>query len=277
MRIFLLELKRALKERNFYILIIFLLFLSIAVTLPNYISIQLQHAYGNASFGVSNLNIMDIWNCFLSSNLMTIFIAVFPVLIYSHSLVDDISSKYINNIILKISFKDYFKSKLLVCLLLGGLAYLIVSIGSFLLIKVIYTSGTLDGNSEFIFFGASFQLDFLEYLILVSLILFFIGMVYAAVGFLVSLYTNNKVLIYTIAAFSLRIYEDVLYGISQFIGLVTGTDGQLLYSNFSVMLGLGSYHNQKLIVLNMILFIIVLLFIEKRYNQLEARILEGRD
>lgn len=278
MHYFKIELKRALKEKRLFYLIIFLVIMSALLSIPNYMPSQIDYWYDtkNIKLGV---NPVEVWEGFLSSKLMTTFVVLFPILVYSHSIVDDLQYKYINNILFKVSFKVYYKTKLLVCMILGGSIYFITSILSFGMFFIIYKGKeSILSSEQYVFSLFGNKVIFtspLIYLIFVSFILFILGAIYAAIGFFVGLYTNNKMLIYSISVLSLCIYEGVAYLTSQLAGIFIGNRASSLYGTFSIFLDLGMYHSEKVIINNLILFIIIVYAMSSKIKKVESNLLNS--
>lgn len=276
MHFFIVELTRALKEKRFYIITFFLIGMSLIVTFPTYLPKQIDYWY-SAGNEIKSFTSIDVWKMFLNCRLMTAFIVLFPILIYSHSIIDDLNYKYINNIILKVNFKVYFRAKLLVCMFLGGLTYCVTSLASFGLYNIIYSGQTLDINSvqyTFLLFG--YEINFgspVSYVIFISIILFVLGAIYSSIGFLIGLYTENKMLVYSISALSLHIYEGTIYAISRLCKLIIGERASSLYMSFSVFAELGVYATHTVIFNNLVLFIIILYVMSIKLKKIENSLL----
>lgn len=276
MRLFFLELRRALKEKNFWIVIIFLIAMSILVTLPNFLPEKLAVLHDSTKQTKLSYNAVDILKFYLSSRIMTSFIVLFPVIIYAHSFVDDMNTKYINHIVLRIGFKNYFINKFLTCAFLGGLSLTITSICAYSLYNIIYTNSA-NNNFHFVFNLVNYKINFYnptEYLIFINIILFFFGAIYASVGFLISLYTDNKMIIYGLSTLSLRLYEDIIYLLSHFLGFITGKNYTVYYFTYSIFSNLGEYSDWKLIFVHIALFVIIVQAIKTRYIKISLEYIQ---
>ncbi|GKX68911.1 hypothetical protein [Inconstantimicrobium mannanitabidum] len=275
MNYFKVELKRALKEKRILYLIIFLVIMSVLSPMPSFMQKQIAywHDTKNIQLGI---NPVDVWMDFIGrSRLMTTFIVLFPILVYSHSIVDDLQYKYINNILLKVSFKVYYKTKLLVCMILGGSIYFITSILCFGLSCIIY------GGKESILYGGHYTFSLfgneivfgnsIIYLIFISFILFILGSIYAAIGFFIGLYTDNKMLVYSISVLSLSMYDEIVYLISQLMG----SRANSFCNTFSIFSGSGGYNSEKVIIINLILFIIILSVMSSKIKKIERNLLNS--
>lgn len=265
MRYIRIEMKRSLMERRFQIIVLFLVIISIFMSFPIFLPEKINYINSNISDIKLTFNDIDVWKRSLGTRMMTAFLPLFPALIYGHSLVDDIETGYADHIMKKIGYKKYYISKLVSSMILGGGCLFLTSILSYFLLRIIYFTGVdmdkLDSvlNLKYEFQGFSnmvFSNKFL-YVLFISSILFILGAIYAAVGYLISLYTKNKMLIYTVPVLSLRIYEDFVYLISLIISKVTGNDESSFYSAYSIFSGLGDYSSGRFLF-NSLLFSLVI-------------------
>lgn len=135
--------------------------------------------------------------------------------------------------------------------------------------------GTMNSFS-FLGINIAFSNPFI-YVLFVSALLFMLGMIYSSIGFFVSLYTNNKILVYSIAVLSLRLYEALIYLLSQVASLLLGCDSSNLYLIFSIFNGLGVYNTFSSISNNLIIFIIVLYLIMQKMKKIENNLINQED
>lgn len=273
MKYFKIEFLRAIREKKFIYIIIFMVLMSIIITAPNFLPNQISYWYSDCDVKLA-INPILVWKGFLNSRLMTTFIVLFPILIYTHSYIDDIQYRYINNIAIKINFITYYKNKLQVCMLLGGSLFFIQSIVSYFIMTIIYSSNATY-NSEYIFSFLGFNIIFTNpilYVFFISTLLFLLGMVYSTIGFFVSLFTNNKILVYSISVLSLKLYESIIYFISRILRVFLGDSSSDLYLSFSIFSDLGTYTSANVITNNIILFFIIIYCISYKIKKIEADI-----
>lgn len=277
MNVFLSEFKRMFIEKKLIYILIFLMFTFFIIAILNFIPVKM---YGN-----NYTNGLNVWGFFLKSRIMTTFIVLFPVLIYCGSFGDDVETNFISNIIIRTGFKKYFTNKYLVTVLSGGILYFATSIVTFYLSWMIFGINPLDKSlknalkiklfDNYLFDLNSTNHNFIIYSIIISCILFILGIIYSSVGFLISLYTNNKMLIFGVSILSLRLYEQTVYTYAPLLGPFLNINRDEFYFRFSIFDALGYYSVMNSIVNSLILFSIIIFLIILKYHKLKKIYNEG--
>lgn len=268
-----IEIKRILMEKRFHVTILLLVSTAIIMTFPNFLPEKIDYINSTSTQKILTFNDIIVWKSSLGTRMMTAFLPLFPVIIYGHSLVDDIESGYANQIIKNIGYKKYYTSKLISSIISGGLCLFLTSILLYCLLRIIYFTGidmenldkALNLKYEFKLIKTITFSSKLLYVLFISSILFILGTIYASMGFLVSLFTNNKMLIYTIPIFGLRIYEDIVYLISLILSKVFSENyGNNFYISYSIFFELGNYNDGKFIFNSILLGIVIFMIIKKK-------------
>lgn len=268
MNVFLSEFKRMLMEKKIIYIFIFLIFLFLIIVSLDFIPAKIYGEYCSA---------LSVWQGFLNSRIMTGFIALFPVFIYCGSFGDDVETNFINNIVLRSGFKKYFINKYLVTVLSGGLLYFVTSIVTFYTSWLMFGINLTDESlkdvikiklfNNYLFGGYITIPNLVMYSIIVSCVLFLLGIIYSSVGFLISLYVNNKVFIFGISVLSLRLYEDTVFTFSPILGPFLNIEHSKFYSIASIFNSLGGYSNINALASNLIIFSIIIFIIIIKYYQ----------
>lgn len=226
--IFILELKRAIINLRFVLAIIIGIYLCY-YGLTDYYQFTLHDFHDNV------INAYKGWFTALGFGSRSFFIyavAIICTLPFSYSYVEDKNSGYLRNILYRIDYKKYFRSKLLVNSIVGGLTLLISVVFIFIVCAIKYPvalhiiPGTSDVEGfypEGIFANNYVAHPFI-YIVYSFINVFIVGFVYSLFGMASSILTNKKI--------SALLIPSILYmGINMFTNFIEKNQ----YSSFTTV------------------------------------------
>jgi len=222
-----LELKRGLSERRFWfalgaVLCYLLLESVVAYLFPFTLFFQ-----DTIQLGIFGCNIPTRTGLFRTGLTATLFVSFFPffaVLAYGHSKIDDRKNRYDMQLVSRMGFFKYFISKAVSTGLLGALfcgavpaifavmIELLFERNIFFKDAVAYFAGGANPEENIhtiYFYGRELAVfrGYWQYALYVTLMLFLTGLVYAFLGYVVSLFIENRVLFYAFPVLFLQFWD----------------------------------------------------------------------
>lgn len=233
-----LELKRGLSEKRFWIslgIVCCFLILACVVqylyTLTFYYNGDIEGEYSvYMSYNTVTRSLL-----FISGLGSTLFISYFPffsVFAYGYSKIDDRKNKYDMQIVGRVGFFHYYLSKASAVSLLGGFYCGCIPFFFALLIEILYNRNPFLQSAVSYFKQREIEnppQDFTIYfyqkeigvirhywsqVFYVTVMLFITGLVFAFLGFLVSLFIENKILFYAFPVFFLQFWDRFIEWVS---------------------------------------------------------------
>jgi hypothetical protein len=225
---FILELKRAIINLRFVLAIIIGIYLC-------YYGLTDYYQFTSLDLPKNVINAYRGWFTALGFGSRSFFIyavAIICTLPFSYSYIEDKNSGYLRNILYRVDYKRYFRSKLLVNSIVGGLTLFIPIVFIFIVCAIKYPvaiyiiPGTSDveGFYPVGIFASNYAAHPFIYIVYSFINVFIVGFVYSLFGMASSILTNKKI--------SALLIPSILYmGINMFTNFIEKAQ----YSSFTTV------------------------------------------
>lgn len=245
-----IELRRGLQERVFWVMVVILfLFCVISMVLYEVWPVSLYYIGGKKGlsiWGHWGTNVDQACNMVLNNTLWRVYFPFLGAVAYAHVLPDERRNGYAWQIIMREGFGKYITVKLCAVSVLGGVmgavpivvtaisAFLLIHVNPFLQEAVQYYRQTQEEVSFFRYWMDSDvweEISLTEALLLGMVSWFLLGMLFGLVAGMIGLWTENKLMIYTLPVVGLQLWDVCVYllsthGLSKFyIKSYMGKDG----------------------------------------------------
>ncbi|EPY2275082.1 hypothetical protein ACXAUS_004012 [Clostridium sporogenes] len=195
--IFILELKRAIINLRFVLAIVIGIYLC-------YYGLTDYYQFAVHDFHDNVVNAYKAWFTALGFGDRSFFIYAVPIICtlpFSYSYIEDKNSGYLRSILYRVEYKKYFRSKLLVNSIVGGLTLFIPVVFIFIVCAIKYSVGLhiIPGTSELEgfypegIFASNYAAQPFIYIVYSCINVFIAGFVYSLFGMASSILTNKKI------------------------------------------------------------------------------------
>lgn len=216
-KIFNIELKRAIVNSRFFLALIIGIILC-------YYGLTDYFMFKPESFPKNVVNAYRGWFTALGQGTRSFFlyaVVIIATVPFSYSYIEDKNSGYLKNILYRIEYKKYFKSKLLANSIAGGLALFIPVVVLFIICSIKYPvaifiipgTSSVEGFYPDGIFASQYAFHPFNYILYNFINVFVVGFIYSLFGMAVSMFTNKKisaVLIPSIIYIAINMFTDFI-------------------------------------------------------------------